>query len=218
MTIITVANMKGGVGKSTTATILAEMSAQAGKRTLLVDMDTQQDALELVSLPDDDGNSRPVFDNLTCQSCTDAAPDPAKIKDFDVVIVDTPPKADAAIIRKTLAVSQAVVVPFQFGKLELAGVANIFDLIPSDGRLFVFPLHLISPLESASDKSLDNDAAEFFKGYGIERDEVLAWPMRRQIKNNVASYKPFHYGLRQEDREVYKRSFETIMKTLKEIK
>jgi chromosome partitioning protein len=55
MTIIAVANQKGGVGKSTTAANLAVSLAQYGYEVLTVDWDSQVGLTDCLGIPDDDG-------------------------------------------------------------------------------------------------------------------------------------------------------------------
>ena len=53
--IITIANQKGGVGKTTTATNLAHGLALAGKRVLGIDLDPQAQMASSLNLPQDSG-------------------------------------------------------------------------------------------------------------------------------------------------------------------
>jgi len=62
--IFTVANQKGGVGKTTTSVNLAAALATYGKRVLLVDMDPQGNATTGVGV-DKSGLERSVYDVLT---------------------------------------------------------------------------------------------------------------------------------------------------------
>ena len=94
--ILTVANMKGGVGKTTTSVILSEIAAlQHGMKTLLVDMDTQRNAFKKVMNEVEEGKYEPVFDRLTSVICYAAAPNRATMTGYDLVVIDTPPRADA---------------------------------------------------------------------------------------------------------------------------
>lgn len=215
--IITVANMKGGVGKSTSAVILAEMAAQQGLRTLFVDMDTQRNGYKKVTTENEEGKYEPAFSQLAAVICDTAAPDPALLRQYDVVVVDTPPRADAGIIRKVLSLTDAVVTPFQMGDDEITGIAELFEILPGDKDLLVFPLHIVSPMESSSDKGLEDDAQEFFEQYGLDRGAILEWPMRKTIKNNIAKKKPYHFSLTEKDKGTYKKVFNTIMKNLREV-
>lgn len=215
LVIITVANAKGGVGKTTTSIILAEIAAQQGYRTLLVDMDTQQDSYRKVTTEDNEGNRKPVFDKLDAMISDKKAPDLNKLNEYEIVIVDTPPRADAGIIRQVLNISAAIVTPFQMGEAEVMGIANLFQLLPGDKELYVFPIRLISPLESSFDKSLDAEAVEFFESYGLSRKEIYMWPMRLNIKNNIGQRKPFHYRLSEKDKAIFAGTFKVILKSLR---
>ena len=101
---IAVANLKGGVGKTTTAVFVAAGLHRLG-RTLLVDADAQQSALEwsqqdpifpftVVSLPVRDLHRR----------LADLG------QGYDHVVIDTGP-ADGAIIRSAVMAADLVIVP-----------------------------------------------------------------------------------------------------------
>ena len=65
MTILTLANQKGGVGKTTTAVTLAHGLALAGQRTLLVDLDPQGHVAFALGMDKAPGLYRLVVDEET---------------------------------------------------------------------------------------------------------------------------------------------------------
>lgn len=206
--IVTVANFKGGVGKTTTAVILAEMSANDGKKTLLVDMDRQKNAFSKVMDMDTEPPT-PIFSGLRATIAPERTLSLKEhFSDFDTVIIDTPPRPDPALIRSVLSETNVVVCPFMLGEDELGGIADLFAVLP-DSKFYVYPLRLSSPFESVFDRSLIADSAEFFSEYGLT--EILTWPIRRRIKANIGQRKPFHFQLRAKDKAAYRAVYREIM-------
>jgi chromosome partitioning protein len=104
--IVSVINQKGGVGKTTLAIGLAAAMAAREMRVLLADADPQGSALDWVAVRGKDtpfssvGIPKPIL-HLEL---------PKVIKDFDVVIIDGPPRI-YEVARSAVMASDAVLIP-----------------------------------------------------------------------------------------------------------
>lgn len=102
--IVSVVNLKGGVGKTTTALYFAEAAREEGRVPVVIDADSERSALEWSS------RGKLSFEVVTAQK--DALARQARLfeKQGRVVIIDTPPNS-----RETLwaasAVADHIVVP-----------------------------------------------------------------------------------------------------------
>jgi len=154
-TILAVANQKGGVGKTTTATTLAHALGLAGRRVLVVDVDPQGNATSGMGVEAVD--TSPAF----CQhSAGPEVPTPwegvwcipagrdlehlatqralprgrlreslARLRQpFDVVLVDCPPSL-GPLTQNALAASEAVLIPIQCEYYPLEGLVQLIGAI-----------------------------------------------------------------------------------------
>jgi chromosome partitioning protein len=119
---ISVVNVKGGVGKTTTAVYLAALAAEAGP-VVLVDADPQASAaewLEEASVP-----GVQVVEAPSERLVTRAA----ELAGDCTLIIDTPPGAER-LVRAAIASSDAVVIPTRAGGVEVSRVQATLGMLP----------------------------------------------------------------------------------------
>jgi chromosome partitioning protein len=154
MKIVSFANQKGGVGKTTSAVTLADGLARGGRRTLLVDLDPQGHVAFAFGLDKSPGlyrwicleeplhkvtfNVRPGLDILPGDKNTEKVKRQITLSDFrettlldrlnaapyDVVIMDMAPSLDVLHVNGLVA-SHWVVIPTRLDAMAVDGVKEI---------------------------------------------------------------------------------------------
>ena len=124
--VVTIAQQKGGAGKTTLAVNLAVAFAQAGKSVALMDIDPQGSAgrwfMTRVEAMED-----PLLDFSTA-SAWGVSYECRKLADaHDIVIIDTPPKADSDL-RPALRAADLVLIPVATSHVDLWAVEAVLDL------------------------------------------------------------------------------------------
>ena len=120
---IVVSNVKGGVGKTTTAVYLAVSAVERGLGpVLLVDADRQASAAEwLEALPIEGVDLVEAPSERTVARAMD--------RHDGVAVVDTPP-GDERIVRAAIERADAVVIPTRAGGVEYSRVAVTVEMVP----------------------------------------------------------------------------------------
>ncbi len=139
--VVTVAQQKGGSGKTTIAVNLAVELSRRGQRVAVLDTDPQGSLGRwFLARRARLGEAGMEFSTASawgvgyeCEKLKRAA---------DVVIVDTPPKVDADL-RPALREADLVIVPVAASMVDLWATDGVFDLIGREGRRAVIVLNRV---------------------------------------------------------------------------
>ncbi|MHB8219116.1 MAG: ParA family protein [Acidimicrobiales bacterium] len=120
---IVVSNVKGGVGKTTTAVYLAAAAAGRGHNPVwLIDADRQASSAEWLE-------ERPVEGVELVEAPSERTVARSMERHGGVGVVDTPP-GDERIVRAAIERADAVVIPTRAGGVEFTRVVATIDMIP----------------------------------------------------------------------------------------
>lgn len=142
MRVVSIANQKGGVGKTTTAMSLAAVAAESS-RTLLLDTDPQASATWWADQ---------AGDGLPFDLATDT--DPGSIRrlrelgdKYDVLIVDTPGSLEGHdVLKAVLEASDYVILPTEPAALAIMPLLQTIDsIVKPAGRPYRVLLNLADP-------------------------------------------------------------------------
>ena len=129
MKVITVANQKGGVGKSTLVTNLAALFAADGRRTLVVDADPQGSSIAFREKRAEAAEGRlPEFSAVQMLAPTIHKDLQRFAEAFDVVLVDTGGR-DSRAFRSAAIPARLVLVPLCPSQYDFWGSADTFDAL-----------------------------------------------------------------------------------------
>ena len=122
---IVVSNVKGGVGKTTTAIYLAGAAAERGRSPVqLVDADRQASSAEWFE-------TWPISGVELAEAPSERTMARAMERGEGVLVVDTPP-GDERIVRAALTRADAVVIPTRAGGVEPNRVVATLEMTPSN--------------------------------------------------------------------------------------
>jgi chromosome partitioning protein len=122
---IVVSNVKGGVGKTTTAVYLAGAAAERERDAVyLIDADRQASSAEWFE-------SRPIPGVLLIEAPSERTVAKAMEKGEGIVVVDTPP-GDERIVRAALTRADALVIPTRAGGVEPNRVVATLEMTPAN--------------------------------------------------------------------------------------
>jgi chromosome partitioning protein len=121
---IVVTNLKGGVGKTTTAVYLSAAAAARGyDPVLLIDADRQASSAEWLE-------ERPIEGVTVVEAPSERTLTRAMTRHEGMGIVDTPP-GDERIVQSAINSADAVLIPTRAGGVEFPRVAVTLEMIPA---------------------------------------------------------------------------------------
>ena len=160
--LVVVGNQKGGVGKTTLAVHLAVLAQQAGRQTLLIDLDPQRSAASW-------WRAREAETPLMLETTPDRLDEmlqAAKSDGVDLAVIDTRPSAEVDAVQ-VAKLSDLVLVPTRPGILDLRAILDTLDTAKGTARRAMVTLNACKPSRGAGEASDTVDARHALAAFGV---------------------------------------------------
>ena len=158
MKIVAIVSQKGGAGKTTLAVHLAARAAHDGKQAVIVDLDPQATAS---SWGDWRGGENPVV-VAAPHTRLGATIDAAREGGTDILLIDTPPSADAAAVAAARA-ADLVLIPTRASAFDLHAIKTTAELM----KIAQKPAYVVLNAMPARSAGLVDEAAEVVKSLAL---------------------------------------------------
>jgi len=164
MTILAVANTKGGCGKSTLCVSLAVEASRRGKKVLLVDADPQASSVHFLTVRDEDTASIQavqITKPILHQQIDELA------KPFDLVFIDTGGR-DSPVFRSALLAADRILVPMVPSSFDVWSSDTLFEILAEVA--VTKELELLVVFNQVQNTIIVREALSELKGYLEEHD------------------------------------------------
>lgn len=168
MQVITIAARKGGVGKTTLATHLSVLAAEAGQSVLLFDTDPQRSLAWWWQIRP---GGTPALIECDARELPKIMGD-AWREGVAYCIIDTPPHAENSIA-DAMRVADIVLVPSRPGPFDLAGVAATLDLAQRVGKTALAVINHAPPRTGAAEPAIVTEARAALQQMGATVAETV---------------------------------------------
>jgi chromosome partitioning protein len=153
-TVITIAQQKGGAGKTTLAAHLAIAWAGQGHRVALVDIDPQGSLAAWHSLRAERlGEDRVGLDFAAITGWRTAAEVERRARDHDIIVIDSPPHAETEA-RLAIRAATLVVLPVQPSPMDVWATRPTLDLAAREKVTALLVLNRVPPRANLTDSML----------------------------------------------------------------
>lgn len=143
--IITIAQQKGGAGKTTLAAHLGVVLAEYGLQVLMLDVDPQASLSKWFQVRQShEASHLPALDLVACGGTRIAAELERAKPHYDFILIDSPPHADTEA-RNAIRYADLIIVPMQPSPLDLWATQATLKLAKQERKPVKMVLNRVNP-------------------------------------------------------------------------